>query len=195
MELRKQGRRVLLSGQPPGAVPFRMEGFWARLLLARLVLRVVFHHLLTIRTPLGRKARAKMLHKATPLIRVRPRDLDAAGIETVPRTVGARDGRPVLADGAVVEVKNVVWSTGFERGFSFVDLPVFARDGEPLHEEGVVGSEPGLYFVGIHFLFSVSSTMIQGVGRDAARVVGVIAERLAQPRAVGQLPRLAHAHS
>ncbi|MGZ4213340.1 MAG: hypothetical protein ACXVQV_08920, partial [Actinomycetota bacterium] len=41
--------------------------------------------------------------------------------------------------------------------------------GEPLHEAGI-GHEKGLYFVGHHFLYSMTSDTIPGVGRDAARV-------------------------
>jgi len=41
----------------------------------------------------------------------------------------------------------------------------------------VVEGEPGLYFVGPHFLYSPSSTMIHGIGRDARRVAETIARR------------------
>jgi putative flavoprotein involved in K+ transport len=47
----------------------------------------------------------------------------------------------------------------------------------------VVGSEPGLYFVGQHFLYAFSSTMIHGVGRDADRIAGE-AEAYARARAL-----------
>jgi putative flavoprotein involved in K+ transport len=70
----------------------------------------------------------------------------------------------------VLDVANVVWCTGFHPGFSWIDLPVFGPDGEPQHDRGVVSSEPGLYFVGLHFLFAMSSVMIHGVGRDAERI-------------------------
>jgi putative flavoprotein involved in K+ transport len=146
----------------------------ARLLLARFLLRVVFHRILTIRTPMGRKARPRMLSKGTPLIRVRTKDLVAAGIQRVPRVVGVRAGLPVLQDGRVLEVTNVIWCTGFHGGFSWIDLPVIDDRGEPIHDAGVVGSAPGLYFVGLHFLFSMSSSMIHGVGRDAARIARAV---------------------
>ena len=77
---------------------------------------------------------------------------------------GVSDGKPLLDDGRVLEVANVVWCTGFHPGFSWIDLPVFGEDGEPRHERGVVTGEPGLYFVGLHFLYAMSSTMIHGVG-------------------------------
>jgi putative flavoprotein involved in K+ transport len=98
-------------------------------------------------------------------------------VERLPRVAGVRDGRPVLDDGRMLDVTNVVWCTGFERGFDFVRLPIFEESGEPRHESGVVTGQPGLYFVGLHFLHAMSSTMIHGVGRDAARIAGVIAQR------------------
>ena len=95
----------------------------------------------------------------------------------VPRTAGVRDGRPLLDDGRVLDVANVVWCTGFEPGFSWIDLPVFDAHGEPEHQRGVVAAAPGLYFVGLHFLYAMSSTMIHGVGRDAEYVAERIVER------------------
>jgi putative flavoprotein involved in K+ transport len=78
----------------------------------------------------------------------------------------------------VLDIANVVWCTGFHPGFSWIDLPVFGPDGEPQHDCGVVTAEPGLYFVGLHFLSAMSSVMIHGVGRDAAR----IADRISATR-------------
>jgi len=89
-----------------------------------------------------------------------------------------RDGRPLLEGGRVLPVGNVIWCTGFDPGFSWIDLPVFDADGQPKQERGVVVGEPGLYFVGLHFLYALSSTMIHGVGRDADRVAAAIAERV-----------------
>jgi putative flavoprotein involved in K+ transport len=177
MEVIRGGHRTWMSGRDTGHVPFRIGGFWARWLLTRLVLRFVFHRLLTVRTPIGRKVRAKVLTKGGPLIRVKPRDLAAAGVERVAKVAGVRDGLPVLEDGRVLEVANVVWCTGYHPGFSWIDLPVMGDDGEPLHDGGVARDEPGLYFVGLHFVYALSSTMIHGVGRDAARIAGTIAAR------------------
>jgi putative flavoprotein involved in K+ transport len=167
-----------VAGRDTGHVPFRIDGLAARLLLVRLVLRVVFHRILTVATPMGRKVRAKVLHEGGVLVRTKPRDLTAAGITRVPRVAGVRNGLPLLEDGRVLDVANVVWCTGFHPGFSWIDLPVFGPDGEPQHDRGVVSSEPGLYFVGLHFLFAMSSVMIHGVGRDAER----IADRISATR-------------
>jgi putative flavoprotein involved in K+ transport len=166
-----------LSGRDTSHIPFRIEGVASRLLLAPLALRFVFHRVLTMNTPIGRRARPKVLSNGAPLIRVKPSDLAAAGIERVPRVVGVRDGSPLLEDGRVLEVANVVWCTGFHPGFSWIDLPVFEAE-EPMHERGVVGSEPGLYFVGLEFLYAMSSVMVHGVGRDAEQIARHISSRV-----------------
>jgi putative flavoprotein involved in K+ transport len=166
-----------LSGRDTSHIPFRIEGVASRLLLAPLALRFVFHRVLTMNTPIGRRARPKVLSNGAPLIRVKPSDLAAAGIERVPRVVGVRDGSPLLEDGRVLEVANVVWCTGFHPGFSWIDLPIFEAE-EPMHERGVVGSEPGLYFVGLEFLYAMSSVMVHGVGRDAEHIAKHISSRV-----------------
>lgn len=166
-----------MSGRATGHIPFRIEGLAARLFLQAFVLRFVFHRLLTNNTPMGRKARPKVLSQGGPLIRVKPKDLTAAGVERVPRVAGVRRGLPVLEDGRILEVSNVVWCTGFHPGFSWIHRPVFDENGMPKHKSGVVVDEPGLYFVGLPFIYAFSSAMIHGVSRDAERIVQVIGER------------------
>jgi putative flavoprotein involved in K+ transport len=178
METARAGRPTWLAGRDTGHVPFRVEGTVGRLLLP-FIFRVVFHRLLTVDTPVGRRARPQVIAKGGPLIRVKPRDLSGAGVQRVGRVSGVRSGRPVLEGGQVLEPANIVWCTGYHPGFSWIDLPVFGADGEPLQERGIVPTEPGLYFVGLHFLYAMSSTMIHGVERDAKRVAETIAVRTA----------------
>ncbi len=170
VELRKQGHDVWLSGRATGEAPFRLASRWGRWIGARLLLRFVFHRLLTIRTPIGKKARPKILRSGTPLIRTRVSDLLAAGVRPVARVASVTDGRPALEDGQVLDVANVIWCTGYYPGFSWIELPIFDDEGALQHDGGVVESQPGLYFVGLNFLYSMSSSMIHGVGRDAARI-------------------------
>ncbi len=183
LEVARGGHPTWMSGRDVGQIPFRIGGLAGRLLLARLVLRVLFHRVLTMDTPIGRKVRPKVVSQGGPLIRVKSADLAAAGVERVPRLAGVRGGSPLLEGGRVLPVANVIWCTGFHPGFSWIDLPVFGPDGEPRQERGVVGSEPGLYFVGLHFLYAMSSTMIHGVGRDAEHVARTIAVRARAGRA------------
>ena len=178
METARGGHRTWISGRDTGHVPFRPEGLLGRNLLAPLVLRFVFHRLLTVRTPLGRKVRPSVLAKGAPLIRVKPKDLAAAHVQRVPRVVGVQGGQPLLENGQTLDVANVIWCSGFHPAFDWIDLPVFGDGGELLHQGGLVESQPGLYFVGLTFLYAMSSSMIHGVGRDAARIVKVITGRI-----------------
>jgi putative flavoprotein involved in K+ transport len=171
-----RSHRIWLSGRDTGEVPFRIESLAARVLVP-LVLRVLFHRVLTVRTPMGRRMRPRVIAQGGPRIRVKARDLTDAGVERVGRVAGVRGGRPVLADGRTIDAANVIWCTGFRPGFDWIHLPAAAGVDEPRHEEGVVRDEPGLYFVGLHFEYAFSSTMIHGVGRDAERIVRTIETR------------------
>jgi putative flavoprotein involved in K+ transport len=186
MELSRD-HHVLMAGRDTGAIPFRIDGWFGRTVGVRLVVRVLFRRVLTVRTPIGRRVRPKVLTIGGPLIRVKPRDLVAAGVERVPRVADVHEGRPVLEDGRVLDVANVVWCTGFHPGFDWIDLPIHGEH-EPEHEAGIVPSQPGLYLVGLHFLSAMSSEMIHGVGDDAERVVAHLADRAgvasAPPRVV-----------
>ncbi len=168
--------QVWMSGPSTGTLPFRIAGRFGRLIGVPLVLRMLFMRVLSVGNPLGRKLRPKLLG-AGPLIRVLPRDLRRLGVVRVGRTTGTDHGKPRLDDGRVLDVANVIWCTGFDPALSWIDLPIFDDHGHPLHRSGVVESAPGLYFVGLHFLHSMSSGMIHGVGRDARRLVRAIAER------------------
>jgi putative flavoprotein involved in K+ transport len=167
---------TVMSGRDTGQVPFKIDSALGRLLVP-IVFRLVFHRILSMGTPIGRRARPKMISQGTPLIRVKSRQLQEAGVERVGRTTGVRDGKPVLEDGRVLDVTNVIWCTGFAPNNSWIDLPVFEDNDEAIHERGVVASQPGLYFVGLHFLYALSSTMIHGIARDAEYITDAIAKR------------------
>ncbi len=169
--------RTWLSGRHPGQEPTRPGSRWDRLLMP--VIWFMFSHVLTVKTPIGRMVRQKLHSRGLPLARVRPKDITAAAIERVPRTTGARGGLPVLDDGWDLEVANVIWCTGFVPDFAWIELPVFAEDGVPAHDRGIVESEPGLYFVGLFFLSAASSSLVGGVGRDAEYIAEHIARHIA----------------
>jgi len=173
-----QSHPTWMSGKESGHIPFRIETFLASNFLVRLV-RFVGHHVLTVSTPIGRKVRPKLLSKAAPLVRVKPQDLIDAGIERVPRVVGVRSGRPLLANDRTLDVNNVIWCTGYHPGFAWIKMPIFGEDARPVHERGIVHGMPGMYFVGLHFLYAMSSASLIGVSRDAERVVKALASRLA----------------
>jgi putative flavoprotein involved in K+ transport len=172
-----------LSGPATGHLPVRTGSRWDQLLTPPFWWFA--SRVLTVQTPIGRKVRPKALITTAPLERVRPKELAAAGVERVPRTVGIQHGSPMLEDGRVMDVATVLWCTGFRPDFTWVDLPVFDQDGAPAHHRGVVGSQPGLYFVGLWFLSAFTSSLLGGVGSDAEHIVEQIASRSPQFQMLG----------
>jgi putative flavoprotein involved in K+ transport len=179
-----RSHRVSLSGRHPGSEPTRPGSVADRLIMP--LFWFVLSHVLTVNSPLGRKAAAQLRSHGLPLARVRPADLLDAGVErTHARTVAARDGLPLLDDGRVLDVRNVIWCTGYQSDFGWIDLPILDDDGEPMHEHGVIATEPGLYFIGLFFLSAATSSLVGGVGRDAAYIADQIAAR-AERRPAGR---------
>jgi putative flavoprotein involved in K+ transport len=168
--------KTWLSGPVNGQLPFDLEGRPARQVMKLLFFAA--NHILTVKTPLGRKMQPEIRGHGGPLLRVKLPDLDAAGVEYVSaRTAGVRDGLPVLDDGRKLDVTNVIWCTGFRRDFSWIHLPVMGADGWPRQERGVVASAPGLYFLGLLFQYAFGSMLVGGVSRDAEYVARHIAAR------------------
>lgn len=166
--------RAILSGPERGQIPFRLEGRPMRVVFP--LLRFLATRVLTMSTPLGRKMRDEVRFHGGPLLRVKAADLEAAGVERLTaRTTAAVDGLPVTEDGDVLDVRNVVWCTGFRNDYAWIKLPVAGDDGFAAQEHGVSSQFPGLYFVGMLFLHSFSSMLILGVGRDAGYVARHIA--------------------
>lgn len=164
-----------LAGRVNGQLPFDIESRRAHAVLP--LLWFAWNHVLTERTPMGRKVQAHVRGGGGPLIRVKRAHLAAAGVRhTEQRVVGTRDGRPVLADGEVLAVANVVWCTGFGPDTDWIHLPL--GDGRwPTQHRGVVPGVEGLYFVGLPFLYSFSSMLVGGAGRDADHVAQHIQAR------------------
>ena len=169
---------VWQAGKESGELPVRHGSVPARFVLP--VVRFLGYRVLTMKTPIGRRLGPKLTSHGDPLIRTKSKDLAAAGVERVPRVVGVRGGWPLLEDGRTLDVANIVWCTGFRQDFSWIELPVFGEDGQPVHDRGVVTSAPGLYFVGLIFQYAVASDVLPGVGRDAEHVAKHIA-RFAAP--------------
>jgi putative flavoprotein involved in K+ transport len=166
-----------VCGPVRGEVPFDIEGRVARVVIP--IMWFVANHVLTMKTPLGRKVRHHVRHSGGPLLRVKRKHLEAAGVErTEHRVTGVVEGKPVLADGRVLhDIANVIWCTGFGKDISWIETPVAGEDGWPEQDRGVVESSPGLYFVGLPVLYAFASMLVGGVGRDAKYVAAHIAAR------------------
>jgi putative flavoprotein involved in K+ transport len=174
LEVANAGFDTVLAGPYRGEAPIDIESRLARVVLP--LLWFAANHVLTERTPIGRKAQPHIRNGGGPLLRVKSAHLEAAGVEHVDdKVVGVEGGRPALADGRVLDVANVVWCTGFGKDMSWIDFLEPGEDGWPVQARGAVDGWPGLYFVGLPFLYAFSSMLVGGAGRDGDHVAKQIA--------------------
>ena len=157
---------------------FRSPGGPSRHPIANLIAMPILRHVLTIDTPIGRRVRAATHgHGGTPVERVTRKMLATAGVEIVGRVEAVRDGRPVLADGTMPDVTNVIWCTGFAAGLDWIDLPIHDEYGKPRERRGVSTDVPGLYFVGQPFQYALISESVGGSARDSDYIAKQIIRR------------------
>ena len=127
-------RPTTLVGRDPGQIPVPLES--RRMKVAWPIIMFMWRHVVTRRTPIGRKEMGHLRFHGGPMLRVQRSDLEERGVvRNESRVERVQDGLPVLADGTVVDVANVVWATGFRQDFDWIDLPVVRRgrlaDGVP----------------------------------------------------------------
>ena len=79
-------------------------------------------------------------------------------------------------------ITSIIWSTGFRPDWSWIDLPIFDGAGYPTHTRGVT-SMPGVYVLGLPWLYTWGSGRFVGVGRDAGYLSDRIVEHLAHAMA------------
>lgn len=176
---------TVLSGRDVGKMPFRPEDRLARTFDTFFWFFV--NHVATLGNPIGRKAAPDIRDHGLPLDRVRPSDLRDAGVERVhARTVGARDGMPLLEGERVVEAANVVWATGFRPDHGWIHVDLAGPDGWPRQTRGVVTEVPGLFFIGLPFMYRGASALLGGVGRDAEYLVAEMGRRASLSAASGR---------
>jgi putative flavoprotein involved in K+ transport len=186
-EAATMGHEVILSGRSTGQLPAPSETRRGRMLFRGLFF--VGTHVLTVKTPPGRKMREHVRHGGAPLLRYRLPELRAAGVERVlARTAGVQAGLPMLDDGRVLDVQNVLWCTGFRPDWSWIRFPFeLGDDGYPVQYRGASASTAGLYFTGLPFLHSFASMLVGGAGRDAERIARRIASQaVRRPDAAGE---------
>jgi putative flavoprotein involved in K+ transport len=163
-------RRVWLAGRDTGALPRRVLGRDLFAWLWPVMQRA------TVDTRLGRRIRKRARRGGDPRIGIPARALAEAGIVRVGRVEGALDGRPVC-DGVPLRPRVVIWCTGFAPDYGWIAPAVTDADGFPRHERGVATDVPGLYFVGLRFQHRMSSSLVGGVGADAAYVAAHVVRR------------------
>ena len=84
-----------------------------------------------------------------------------------------------LTDG---RIRTIVWATGFRPDYSWLDVPVFDRKGRIRHDGGAVEA-PGLYLMGLPFMRTRRSSLIDGAAQDARFLSGHLAASLDADRA------------
>lgn len=178
LDMARNKHKVWLSGRDPGEEPTVRNTFSDRLFTPVIVFAAT--KLFNTGNPLGRKLRKRFFYppRGIPRAGGTRKLLRLAGVECVGRTAGISEGYPQLEDGRVLKVNSVVWCTGFVTDYSWIELPIFDESGFPEHYRGVVNAHPGLYFIGMPFQRTLSSSLIVGVGRDADYIAGHIASRL-----------------
>jgi putative flavoprotein involved in K+ transport len=102
--------------------------------------------------------------------------------EEVPLRADAYAAPEILAlDPHQAGIRSVVWASGYTYDFSMVKLPVFDQAGFPTTQRGATRF-PGLYFLGMPWLYTQKGGLLLGVGEDAAYLVDHLVDNTSQPR-------------
>lgn len=154
-------RKVWLSGPNTGTFPRQILGIDIYHFFAPTVF-----HIPTKSLP-GRVIKAVSYRHGDLVLRPTYKKMIKAGVKRVGRTVGVKNNLPLLDNGNTLDVRNIVWCTGFRHNFKWINLDIFDDSGYPLHNRGIIGKLPGIYFLGLHFQHTISSSLLGGVGKDA----------------------------
>ena len=152
-------RRPIISGAPTTVLPaflFKLGEFswW------------MFKNVLTIRNALGRKMRIGYLKGGaiSPALFAR---LEQSEVIRKPRVVRLNNGFPELENGEVLYPDIVIWCTGYQPDFSWINFYFKKENGWPIAPRGIVPDQKGLYFIGMPFQYNSTSSLVGGVGPDA----------------------------
>lgn len=180
-----------LAGRDTGQIPVPFSSPLLKIVFPTMLF--AFGHVLTRGTPIGRKQMEHFRFGGGPRLRVQTKDLADRGVDWVRgRVTGVEDGKPVIAERGAMDVRTVIWCTGFRQAFEWVNLDIFDDHGWPRELGGVVEEAPGLFFMGLGFQTSARSMLIHGAGHDAAHVVEQLAKRVTSRRsAEGRAPAAA----
>jgi putative flavoprotein involved in K+ transport len=155
-ELAADHEVVLAVSSRQTPLPLRLLGrqiFWW---LTKLGMRRI-----SVESRLGRR-----LSERETLIGSSPRKAKRYGITLKPRAVDASGRTLRFADGTKTDADAIIWTTGFESDYSWIQLPVVDDRGRVRHRRGVT-DQPGLYFLGLQWQYTRGSALLGFVSDDA----------------------------
>lgn len=83
------------------------------------------------------------------------------------RVTRVQNGQTVFQDSSEMDIKNIIWSTGFVPDFTWLEIDgALDAEGNPRHHRGVSPVQ-GLFFIGLPWQRQRGSALVCGVGRDA----------------------------
>jgi putative flavoprotein involved in K+ transport len=138
----------------------------------------------SVETRLGQRMSTK-----ETLVGYSPRKLKRLGVSFHGRAVSATGRTVGFEDDDALDPDVVVWATGFQTDYSWIDLPLTDADGRVKHVRGVTDIA-GLYMVGMQWQFTRGSALLGFVKDDAAFIAEQIGSHVTAPRAVQAAPSI-----
>jgi putative flavoprotein involved in K+ transport len=84
-------------------------------------------------------------------------------------------------------IRTVIWATGYRPAYPWLRVPALDQHGQIAHHRGVTGV-PGLYVLGLKFLYRRDSTYVDGVRHDARFVAAHVMRRMTTRALAAALP-------
>lgn len=114
---------------------------------------------------------ASLLKKTEPVIGMELKPLIENGKVIIKERAVSLQGQEIgFKDGSKIKVDNIVWATGFQFDYSWIDIPgVLDSEKRPQHQSGICPVN-GVYFLGLPWLSRVGSAQINGINYDAKNI-------------------------
>ncbi len=161
-------RIVWLSGPDTGTFPRKLFGIDIYHFLAPTIFKI------PTKTFLGKIVKAVSYRHGDLALRPTYKKMIKSGVKRIGRTIGVKNGFPITEKSIPLEIENIIWCTGFKNNFNWIKLNIFNENGFPIHTRGIINKEPGIYFLGLHFQHTISSSLLGGVKKDAEFIINFI---------------------
>jgi putative flavoprotein involved in K+ transport len=120
--------------------------------------------------------------RAIPTIGTHLKKLAQTGqLARKPRVTDASGMGISFQDGSSAQFKTIIWATGFQNNFDWIEIPAALQEAQPNHQRGV-SPVSGLFYIGLPFLHSKGSAFLGFVAADADYIANsVVTSRAACP--------------